>query len=345
MKVPKARKLPSGMWFIQLRLGGESISITERTEKKCTAKAALIKAEHITGRRPGKTEAGEKTLREIITEYIDSLRATRSPSTIRGYVQICNSRFKSYLDKPVGYIKDWQRVVNEESQLCGEKTLKNAWGLVRPALKKAHIPVPDVKLPMIPEHETPWLTPEELSPFIRESLKTCAAIPLLVTMHGLRQSEVLALKWEDIDLKKGTMYVHTAAVRNDKNELTYKQTPKTKESNRHVPILIPALKDLLMEQSAAPHAKTDLVSPDITQGKLYYWVKKTSQTAGVTVISPHGLRHSFASLCYHLGISEKATMRFGGWSDIAVMRKIYTKLSEKDMSDEKQKLIDFFDKC
>lgn len=87
MKVPKARKLPSGMWFIQLRLGGESISITERAEKKCTAKAALIKAEHIAGRRPGKTAAGEKTLREIITEYIDSLRATRSPSTIRGYVQ------------------------------------------------------------------------------------------------------------------------------------------------------------------------------------------------------------------------------------------------------------------
>ena len=32
MNVPKARKLPSGNWFIQLRLGGESISITAATE-------------------------------------------------------------------------------------------------------------------------------------------------------------------------------------------------------------------------------------------------------------------------------------------------------------------------
>lgn len=45
MKVPKPRKLSSGNWFIQLRLGGESISVTEPTEKKCIKSAQLIKAE------------------------------------------------------------------------------------------------------------------------------------------------------------------------------------------------------------------------------------------------------------------------------------------------------------
>ena len=36
MKVPAPRKLPSGSWFIQLRLGGESIPVTAATAKDCT---------------------------------------------------------------------------------------------------------------------------------------------------------------------------------------------------------------------------------------------------------------------------------------------------------------------
>ena len=45
MKIPKARKLPSGTWHIQLRLGGESITVNARTEKECVRQAQIIKAE------------------------------------------------------------------------------------------------------------------------------------------------------------------------------------------------------------------------------------------------------------------------------------------------------------
>ena len=43
MKVQKARKLPSGSWFIQLRLDGKSIPVTERTEKECIRAAQLAR--------------------------------------------------------------------------------------------------------------------------------------------------------------------------------------------------------------------------------------------------------------------------------------------------------------
>ena len=65
MKVPKARKLPSGMWFIQLRLGGVSIPVTEKTEKKCRDAAALIKAEYAAGKRSIKNKSAEPTLRQL----------------------------------------------------------------------------------------------------------------------------------------------------------------------------------------------------------------------------------------------------------------------------------------
>lgn len=48
VKVPTARKLPSGNWFVQLRLDGKSISITKPTEKEAIAEAMAIKSGIIT---------------------------------------------------------------------------------------------------------------------------------------------------------------------------------------------------------------------------------------------------------------------------------------------------------
>lgn len=56
MKIPKARQLPSGMWFCQLRLAGNSISITKPTEEECAAEAIKIKTRY----KEEKLTLGEK---------------------------------------------------------------------------------------------------------------------------------------------------------------------------------------------------------------------------------------------------------------------------------------------
>ena len=45
MKVPEPRKMSSGNYYIQLRLGGVSIPVTAPTAAECKRQAALIKAE------------------------------------------------------------------------------------------------------------------------------------------------------------------------------------------------------------------------------------------------------------------------------------------------------------
>ena len=51
MKLPEPRRLASGNYFIQLRLGGESISITESSRAACIREARAIKAEYLAGKR------------------------------------------------------------------------------------------------------------------------------------------------------------------------------------------------------------------------------------------------------------------------------------------------------
>ena len=80
MRVPKPRKLR----FIQLRLGGESVSVTELTEKQCIKTAQLVKAEYLAGKR-GNAARDNITLAQAIDKYVGSRSNILSPSTLRGY--------------------------------------------------------------------------------------------------------------------------------------------------------------------------------------------------------------------------------------------------------------------
>lgn len=83
MKVPTPRKLPSGTWFIQLRLNGKSVPVSAATKKDCIRQAELIKAEHRSGKKVVcKTSM---TLGDAMTDYIEKKRASLDPSTIQGY--------------------------------------------------------------------------------------------------------------------------------------------------------------------------------------------------------------------------------------------------------------------
>ena len=93
MKVPAPRQLPSGSWFIQLRLGGQSVPVTEPTRAACIRTATLIKAEHAAGKR--EIRRSERTVGELIDDYVEKYKAVLSPSTIRNYKSIRRNRFQS----------------------------------------------------------------------------------------------------------------------------------------------------------------------------------------------------------------------------------------------------------
>ena len=42
MKVPEPRKLKSGTWFLQMRLGGESVPVSAATRTECIRQAEKI---------------------------------------------------------------------------------------------------------------------------------------------------------------------------------------------------------------------------------------------------------------------------------------------------------------
>jgi len=347
MKVPKARRLKCGTWFIQLRLGGESIPVTGSTERACTSKARRIKAEYKDGVRieqfkdpsPAPEPDPTPTLTAAIDGYIAARKNSLSPATVRGYRIIQGNRFRAYMETPMDQIQDWQAVYDSEiERLCG-KTLKNSWGLLRSVyLYQFGFPMPQVDMLPVAKNERTFFDAEEISKFLTAVSGAPCETGALLALSSLRCSEILDLSWDDVDLKHDRLSVHGAAVLDENNILIHKETNKTDASWRYVPIFIPQLHDVL--QGAKD--QTGYVVHYQTESGLIRAINRVCQRADLPAVGIHGLRHSFASLCVHLGIPEETAMQIGGWSDFTTMRKIYTHISQRDKQDHISQLKGFY---
>lgn len=322
MKTPKPRRLPSGSWHIQLRLGGRSVSITEATEKACVQKAQLIKAEHIAGKDTRSMDRSLNTLDKLLAHYINAKKPVLSPSTVRGYEIIRSTRFQAYMDKNPEKI-NWQRLVSDESRLCGPKTLKNAWALVAAAVQFCGYEKPVATLPQVVSDEHPYLEAKQIPLFLDAVRGDACEIPALLALHSLRLSEVCGLTWGNVDLDAAVIHVHGAVVFDKDGNKVHKQTNKNKGSRRTIPIMIPRLLDLL---NAVPEDQRTGCVVTCYPNSVYRSVSRITDRAGLPRVGVHGLRHTFASLAHSLGVPEAECMALGGWNDPQTMRKIYTHL-------------------
>lgn len=331
IKIPTPRKRGQ-KWYIDLRR--EGVTVIEDTEAEAKAKAVAIRAGFVDlKKRPPAI-----TLEKAIDNYIEVRSNVLSPSTLVGYKSLKKNRFKGVMQCPIADIKDWQEVINAEAAICSPKTVKNAWGLIRPAIEAAGVELPKVKLPQLVPKEPVFLTPEQISVFVAAVKGTPVEIPALLGLHSLRRSEIAALDWANIDLKKRIIKVSGAVVPGENWTLVEKPTNKNSASTRTVPIMIPELYDAL---KAVPDKSGKVVTCYIST--IYDWVNKVCNENNLPRLGVHGLRHSFASLAYHVRMSEQAAMQIGGWSDYATMRKIYTHLSTQDINAAANSMSEFYD--
>ena len=336
MKVPEPRKLPSGNWFIQLRLNGESIPITAMTSTECRNIAELYKAEHRAGKSSIKKTPKETTLKEAMDKYIQKRSGKLSPATTRSYQIYANTRFTDYHNTKLIKIH-WQSMIDDELEKdVSEKTVKNAWSLVSSSLKNVGYPVPKVQLAKVAVPDLNFLQPEEIKKFCAALKGRSYEIPALLALHGLRLSEIRGLDWKNVDLEKGIIFVQGARVRGPEGDVD-KKTNKNETSSRYVPIMIPRLSEVL----TAVKEKSGKVA-EIGSNTLLDDVKRTCERAGVTVCTVHDLRRSFASLCFFLQIPSKQIQEWGGWKDDKILNKIYIKLSTIMKTENKAKFTQFF---
>ena len=333
MKTPKARKLPSGSWFVQIMVDGKRVSVTRATEKEAIAEAMALKA----GVKSVDIPVGKITVREAIDHYIELRAQSCSPSSIRGYRTIQRTRLQSIMDRTIDSLKDadFQRAINID-RVSG-KTMKNSWALISSAVEKASGRKIDVVLPPVIKNEHEFLQPDEIKVFLDAIRGTNIEIAALLGLHSLRRSEIVNVTWNDIDLKKNIIKVRGSAVYDENQKLVRKETNKTSNSRRDVPIMIPRLAELL-ESAERDSEFVVTCYPNTIQRR----VDKICESVGLPRLGSHGLRHSFASLAVHVGMPVDIAQKIGGWDDYKTMKDIYTHIAEKDINKYAGEMKKFF---
>ena len=154
-----------------------------------------------------------------------------------------------------------QKFVDNETEKYEPKTVHAVFSMLKLALKAAKSKgymaniYSDIKLPKVRRKVLRVFTPQEQKRFekaIQDSNNRYDIGILLCLYTGMRIGELCALRWENIDLENGTLYVlHTAErVLNDDKKSKKKtkisiDEPKSDTSTRQIPIRIFLLNCLL----------------------------------------------------------------------------------------------------
>lgn len=325
------------MYRVQLRLGGESISITRAKKQDCISEAREIKSAYLAGKRPVNT-GKDLTLNQAMEIYIEEHKNVLSPTTIRGYGIIRRNRFQSVINKKLKDIKDWQAVVNREAKMkVSPKTLSNAWRFTASVIRYQNITPPKIVLPQVNSSTREWLDYEEVKTFMTALKGTPYEMQGLLALCSLRRSEIFGLYWEDVDLKHEVIHVHRTMVPDEDHRHVLREATKNATSRRTVPIMIPRLLELMKAKKGSGQ-----IFPTNPEGCNRH-IGDLAEEAGLPRVSLHGLRHSFASLAYHVGMDERTCMELGGWSNPATMQKIYTHVAAKDKEKHRNALKKFFE--
>lgn len=317
-------------------IDGESYSITKKTKNACIAEVVALKTESKDAKKLSKA-----TLSAAIDRYIEMREYVLSPSTIRGYRAIQKHRFQTMMKRNIVEIKpeQWQKAVNAEARLCSAKTLTNAWRFIASVIYEETDMRIIVRLPQIVKPDRPWLTPKQIPIFVKAVKGHPVEIPALLALSSLRRSEILALKWKNIDFKKNTIKVTGAAVYDENDKLIQKAENKNSTSARIIPI-IPPLLDALKD---AAHTSEYVCT--MSPAAMYANINRVCESVDLPKVGIHGLRHSFASLAYHIGMSEKIAMQIGGWADNQTMHKIYTHVAQDDITKQASAMSQFYKNC
>ncbi len=336
MKTPTPRKLPSGAWFVRVTVDGETVSITRDTEKEALAEALAIKARM----KQAKKQPKKTTLKQAAEAYIEARSSLLSPSTICGYKAIIRTRFQTLMPCEISTLtqQKCQKAVDAESRIIGAKTLKNSWSFVASVIAESTGERPNVRIKPIVKKERPFLQPDQIPTFLNAIKGSSVEIPALLALSSLRRSEILDLQWKDIDLSKKIIHVRGAAVYDENRNLVHKAENKNRASRRDVPMIEPLYTALEQAEKASEYIVT------ITPSCIYERINAICRRNGLPQVGVHGLRHSFASLAYHLEIPEKVAMKIGGWATSATMHEIYTHLADADIRKHAEAFTSFFAK-
>ena len=179
-------------------------------------------------------------------------------------------------------------------------------------------------------------TDEELK-IINENYSGDDFLPFFLLNTGLRKSEALGLKYENIDFKNKVIHVVHKII-HDGNKCELSDNLKTVNADRDVILLDRVAEKLPKNKKGFVFCREngDPLTKKAYDVRWEKWQKKYN-----TKITAHQLRHGYATMLFEADINERDAQELMGHADITLTRRIYTHIRNKHKEETAAKLNKF----
>jgi integrase len=345
------RHKKSGLYMarytVETPAGPKRKTLYGRTRREVDEKLTKAKADRDGGLAFG---ADNLKLGEYLDRWLaDSVRDTVRPSTFERYEQMVRLDIRPVLGrvKLKNLTAAHVRALYRQKLDAGlsPRSVQYIHVTLHKALKQA------IADGLIPRNATEAVKPpqvrrEEMRPLTAEQVRVLfeaakgdrlEALYVLAVTTGLRQGELLGLKWDDIDLEVGTLQVRRALTAAKGGPVL--SAPKTKGSRRTVRLTQTAMEALRshlgrqleeIDRVGDTRREDGLIftsesgSPLSRQHVTAHRFKPLLRRAGLPEIRFHDLRHTCATLLLSKNVNPKVVSEMLGHASIAITLDTYS---------------------
>src|SRR5215213_6704770 len=337
-----------GSYWVTTAKGLKRRYVSAKTRQQCSQKLTKAMADRDGGLI---FEAGHLTVGDYLKRWLKDVEDTVRRSTYEGYEYAIRPHIVPALgriklkDLTSAHLRSFYRDRLDSGR--APATVHKLHVVLHKALKAAVadglIPrnaAAGLKLPRITREEIDPLTEEEARRLLEtvrgDRLET---LYVLALNTGMRQGELLALKWDDVDLERGVLRVRRTLTHANKSFVLGE--PKTKKSRRTIRLTEGAL------QALRSHLSRQLEEMERI-GSLYQPGGLVFATTTGTIINPsnlrnrsfkpllaharlrpirfHDLRHTCATLLLSRNVNPKIVSELLGHANVAVTLDTYSHL-------------------
>lgn len=346
-------KQRNGLWAASVTLeGGQRKYLYGKTRKEVQEKLAATVQQQKQGML---VATPQQTVGQFLTDWLENtFKQSVRPRTYERYEEVIRLHLVPVLGKhqlqklsaqhvQAFYARKLKEGLSPSTVVYYHSVLHNAlatavkWGLV--ARNVCDLVTPPRKA----RFEIQPFTAEQVQRFLAASRgHKWEALFTLALATGMRQGELLGLKWQDINFATGTLQVRRVLTRIPREgpgvRVFREEEPKTEKSRRSITIASMALEAL--RQHRVRQLETKLRAGPLWQDHDYVFCtltgtylrpnhvvdefKKLLKKAGLPGIRFHDLRHSAATLLLSLGVHAKVVQEMLGHTQISMTMDIYS---------------------
>lgn len=315
------------------------------------AKAAMAELENALNQREyAKINPKKMTLGSLLTNWLNYKKMTIRKSTLQTYQYYIKSYIEPTLAKyqiaditPALLQLTYSQLVAEYSPATVKKTHAILYNALELATKWEYIPNNPATLvepPKVSKPEIKVWDIETATKFLRfsasENERTHIAYVIAI-MCGLRQGEILGLRWSDVDMKKKIMYIRQTLSHDGKR---LENATKTAAGTRSVAFSDVVLQELIKHKKLQARERlragsawqdnnlvvTTSVGTPLNPRSLLRSFKRITRNAGLPEIRFHDLRHTHATALLSAGINPKIVSERLGHSSVEITLDVYSHL-------------------